>query len=493
MIEKSAAPRQPDANAVTDVADDVRAGRRAAVDVLSESLERHVAAHPRLNALVQSRYREAAQEAAECPRGLLAGVPVSVKDCFPVDGLRTTLGITGFGGPPDDADSTIVAQLRSAGAIIVGKANVPQAMYLHETDNPVFGRTNHPLMADRGPGGSSGGDAALVAAGVVSLAVGNDLAGSLRQPAHACGIAAFMPRSSVLGDGGAFNTLPGLRGMKSRAGFLARHVADLKTALDAVTLTAISADRPVRRIGWWDTTGPISPSPAVRRAVADAVARLAAAGVEAVPLSGDLADEAAWLHLAILSADGGRDIKRLFRGVSPIPGVRRLLALAGVSRRMRPVVATLAQFVGRRVEADGLRRTGPRSDAAVDDLLAARDELFARFKAHVAGCDAVVCPVSALPALRHGTAATLILAAAPCLAANLFDVPAGAVPVTTVRDDEQASRPWSVDPVLRAARTTDRGSAGLPVGVQVISAPDRDEATALVVMRMIESGSRPTE
>jgi len=104
----------------------------------------------------------------------------------------------------------------------------------------------------------------------------------------------------------------------------------------------------------------------------------------------------------------------------------------------------------------------------------------------MAGCDAVICPVSAVPALRHGTAARLVLAAAPCLIANLLDLAAGAVPVTTVRPAEETGRPFSVDPVLRAAAAADRGSGGLPIGVQVIAPPGGDEATVLDVMAIIE-------
>ena len=115
-----------------------------------------------------------------------------------------------------------------------------------------------------------------------------------------------------------------------------------------------------------------------------------------------------------------------------------------------------------------------------------RDALRKRFANEMAGIDAIVCPVSALPALRHGTAARLVLAAAPCFLANLFDLAAGAVPVTTVRPDEGAGRAASWDPVLRAAAATDRGSRGLPVGVQVIAPPGGDEATVLEVMRLIE-------
>jgi fatty acid amide hydrolase len=482
-------PAGADLGAVA-IAAAVAAGRLRAVDVLAAARRRHEATDARLNALVQPRFAESAAEAAgvdERPGGLLAGVPVSVKECFPVRGLRTPLGIRSRFALIDAADAAIVTRLRGAGAVIVGKANVPQAMYLHETDNPVFGRTNHQLAAERGPGGSSGGDAALVAAGVVPLGVGNDLAGSLRQPAHVCGIAAIMPRSAVLGEGGAIDTLPGLRATRPRAGFLARSVADLVLGCEAVNVVARSP-RPVRRIGWWDAAGPIPASAAIRRGVAEAVGRLTAAGVEAVALDGGLAEAAAWLHLGILSADGGRDIRRLFAGERPLRNVGRLLRLAGMPRWLRPAVAGIARLTGRRLEADGLLATGPRDEAGLAALLEARATLAARLTEAVAGCDAVVCPVSALPALRHGTAARLVLAAAPCFLANLFDLAAGAVPVTTVRPDEGAGRAASWDPVLRAAAATDRGSRGLPVGVQVIAPPGGDEATVLEVMRLIEQG-----
>jgi fatty acid amide hydrolase len=502
--------RANDADSATAIAADVTEGRRTAQDVLGAHVARHRASRSRLNALVQPRHDEAAREAAAGPRGPLAGVPVSVKDCFAVQGLRTTLGIAGFGAAPDATDAEIVARLREAGAIVVGKANVPEAMYLHETANTVWGRTTHPAAADRSPGGSSGGDAALVAAGVVPLAVGNDLAGSLRQPAHACGIATLMPRSSVLGEGGAFDTVPHLRAMRPRAGFLARHVADLDLATAAVAPLPAVAE-PIRRVGWWDTTGPLPASAAIRRGVAEAVARLEAAGIEAVPLDGRLAEDAAWIHLGFVSADGGSDIQRLFAGGGqvgtlpedeagfgglevcptgpggPMPAVRQLLALGGMPRWLRLPVALGAWLSGRRVEARGLLATGPRTEAGLAPLLAARASLARQFAAATAGCDAVVCPVSALPALRYGTAARLLLAAAPCMLANLLDLAAGVVPVTHVRPDEELGRPRSWDPVLRAAAETDRGSRGLPVGVQVLAPPGRGERSVLAVMRLIEA------
>ncbi|MFM7245628.1 MAG: amidase family protein [Planctomycetaceae bacterium] len=480
---------------VAAIAAAVRDGRHRAEEMLREHRRRAIDAGG-LNALVQPCPDRAAAHADEIDRRLaagtmgdapLAGVPVSVKECFPVRGLETTLGMVHRRGALDREDGDLIGKVEAAGGVVVGKANVPQAMYLHETDNPVWGRTMHPLDPARGPGGSSGGDAALVAAGVVPLGIGNDLAGSLRQPAHACGIAALVPRAAVLGRGGAFETLPNLKGVPSRAGFLARRTDDLAVALAVVTpAVGPSAAIPVRRIAWWDDAGPIAASPAVRRGVREAVARLEARGVAAVRVAGDLAAEAAWLHLGIIAADGGDDVRRAFAGERPMRGVAKLLAIAGLPRRWRASVAAVVRTCGGRIEAEGILRTGRRTASELSALVAARDLLATRFADLVAGCDAVICPVSALPALRHGTAARLVIAAAPCLLANLLDLPAGAVPITTVAADEQGRRGWSADRVLRAAADTDRGSAGLPVGVQVVGCPGRDEATVLEVMRLLE-------
>jgi len=492
-----------------DIAAAVAAGAVRPVDVLDEHVARYRATAEALNALVQPRHAEARVEGVAleasgrigaCP-GPLVGVPVSVKECFGIRGLVTSLGIPSRRALADQADAPLVARLRDAGAVIVGKANVSQAMFLHDSDNPVWGRTNHPSDVTRGPGGSSGGDAALVAAGVVPLAVGTDLAGSIRQPAHACGIAGLLPRSTVLGDGGGFDTRPHLRVVRPRAGFLARHVDDLALALAAAVPAACSTvGRPVDgghfRIAWWDDAGPIEPSPAVRRAVHEAVGRLARAGASVVRIDGRLAEEASWLHLALLSADGGADVRGLFAGSRPTTQVARLLRLAGVPRWLRPLLAVGAWSAGSRIESLAVGKTGPRRDAAFAMLLEERLRLAERCRRLGDSFDAAVCPVSALPALRHGTAARLVLAAAPCLLANLLDLPAGVVPVTHVLPEEERGRGRSRDAVVQAADDTDRGSRGLPVGAQVIGLSGHDgddvhrgERAVLDVMRLIAGAS----
>lgn len=466
-----------------------------ATEHVERAASRWQATHDWLNALVQPRFEAAEKEAAAItaadPRPL-AGVPVSIKDCFPLAGLRTTLGIEPRREQLDQRDCQLVQQIRASGAVIVGKANVPQALYLHESDNPVFGRTVNPVDRQRGPGGSSGGDAAAVAAGVVPLAFGNDLAGSIRQPAHACGIVGYVPSRGRLGTGGAYNTMPSLRGLSSRAGVLARTVADAVAGVEAVAGCSLREMEPGRSpvVGWWETAGPVPPSPAVVRGVRQAVASLQTAEMPTRPVDESLSELAGWLHLGLVSGDGGAAIQRLLQGSPPIPQVAELIHLAGLPRWQRPLLAGVATLVGRRIEAAAVRKTGPLSPAEQQVLLRARETLALLMKGwrQTHGIDAVVCPVSALPALRHGTAGRLILAAFPCLFAMLLDLPTATVPVTRVRASETTGRGLSLDPVLQAAAATDAGSTGLPIGVQVIAIDGRDQ-TAIRVMAAIERGS----
>jgi fatty acid amide hydrolase len=451
-----------------------------AAERLTSAIDRWQETHVWLNALVQPRFDAAMREAKEVLTGdprPLAGVPVSIKDCFAVAGLGTTLGIISRLGAVDREDCSLVHRIRESGAVIVGKSNVPQALYLHETENPVYGRTNNPWSPEHGPGGSSGGDAALVAAGVVPLAFGNDLAGSIRQPAHACGLVAF-------------NTMPWLKGLRSRAGVLARSVPDAVRAVEAVSgfrLTAAHDYGPPPRIGWWDTAGPIPPSAAIVRGVHEAVSLLTEAAIQTRRVDDSFAELVGWLHLGLVSSDGGASIRELLDGSAPIAQVHELLRIAGLPRWQRPLLAAIVGFFGRTIESAALRRTGPRSSGQQAVLLRLRDAL-ADSLSHwrrAEKIDAVVCPVSALPALQHGTAGRLVLAAFPCLFASLMDLPAASLPVSRVRPGEAEHRLASRDPLILAASATDAASQGLPVGVQIVAVDGREE-TLIRVMTKLE-------
>jgi amidase len=190
------------------------------------------------------RAREAAMAAdaalARGERRPLLGVPMTVKEAFNVAGLPTTWGSPMFRDWIAPADATAVARLKAAGAVILGKTNVPPFLADWQSANPVYGRTNHPLDPARTPGGSSGGSAAALAAGMVPLEFGSDIGGSIRVPAAFCGVYGHKPSYGLVPARG--HAPPGLDGVPpplNVVGPLARSVADLALALE---ITAGPAD-----------------------------------------------------------------------------------------------------------------------------------------------------------------------------------------------------------------------------------------------------------
>ena len=456
--------------------------------MLSCSYQQFKKTHEWLNALVQPQYDDAQKACTRVDRDSpLSGVPASIKECFPVQGLKTTLGISSRCGLVDAEDASIVQQLKECGVVSVGKSNVPQAMYLHETTNPVWGQTNHPETKARSPGGSSGGDAALVAAGVVPLGVGNDLAeASVSQHMRAVTRLFFLHQMSWEAEG------PSLRCQTFVWCLLesfAANVADLRIVADSLELVQTREEPSCsQRIAVWEDAGIIEPSPAVKRAIREASQVLIEAGHRVEFVQDDVSQKAAWVMFGLLSADGGSDIQQLFGGDKPIPAVRKLLRIGGMPRWVRPLLSALMKIIGNRIDAAALMATGPRSEKGFKELVSKREQFIKHMQNIAEKFDAIICPVSALPALQHGTAARLVVAASPCLLANLVDLPAGVVPVTRVREDEQNGVAFSVDRVLRTAIQTDKGSVGLPIGVQIIGLNgDPSERTVLDLMQVIES------
>ncbi|MDP7449359.1 MAG: amidase family protein, partial [Candidatus Latescibacteria bacterium] len=185
----------------TDLAGAIRRREVTAVEVVEAHLARIEATNGTLNAVVtlcaeqaldRARRADAALQTGEL-WGPLHGVPITVKDHYATAGLRTTSGHTPFADNVPDEDATVVARLLAAGAILLGKTNMPPLGLNYQCDNELFGRTNNPWDLGRTPGGSSGGSAAAVAAGMVPLELGGDFAGSIRVPAHYCGVFSMKP------------------------------------------------------------------------------------------------------------------------------------------------------------------------------------------------------------------------------------------------------------------------------------------------------------
>ncbi len=217
------------------------AGRRtSATELADRAIARIEALDGALNAVVVRDFERARAAAAAADAALargerrpLLGVPMTVKESFNVAGLPTTWGMPVFAGWRAAEDAVAVARLKAAGAVILGKTNVPFALGEWQSFNAIYGATKNPWDLERSPGGSSGGSAASLAAGYVSLEMGSDIASSLRAPAHFCGVFSHKPSRGVLPSRG--HVLPGSTGGTpdlAVIGPLARTAADLALAFD---------------------------------------------------------------------------------------------------------------------------------------------------------------------------------------------------------------------------------------------------------------------
>ena len=292
----------------TAIAHAVRTRRVSAREIAQAHLDRIAATNPAVNALVEVSPDEAlamadaADQAVAAgePLGPLHGVPVSIKINVDQAGHATTNGVVAFKDEVAPADGPQAAALRRAGAVFVGRSNTPAFSYRWFTDNALHGRTLNPWDATRTPGGSSGGAAAAVAAGLVPIAHGNDIGGSIRHPAYACGVTGIRPTvGRVPGWYGPRQADPALSVQTMLTdGPLARSVADLRLALAAMGgfdardplalpgLPAVPAmARPIR-VGLLRDVEVARPSPAVNAALDAAAGWLADAGyhVEEVAL-----------------------------------------------------------------------------------------------------------------------------------------------------------------------------------------------------------------
>jgi amidase len=289
--------------------DAVAARELSATEVVSAHLDRIEEVNPRVNAIVTLVPERALAEAAALdaaaadgrPAGLLQGLPVAVKDLVDTAGIRTTYGSPIYADHIPTEDALIVERLRAAGAIVVGKSNTPEFGAGSHTFNEVFGATRNPYDLGRSAGGSSGGAAAALAAGMVPIADGSDLGGSLRNPASFCNVVGLRPTPGRVPSP---DSSDGWNPM-SQLGPMARTVGDLALLLAAIAgpdprvplaldeLFPASVDRPASlagvRVAWSETVDGLPVQPAVTAALRDARDELVDLGAEVCDLEPDLA------------------------------------------------------------------------------------------------------------------------------------------------------------------------------------------------------------
>jgi amidase len=281
----------------------------SAVEVLDAHLARIDELNPTINAVI-TLAPDARDRAAEADRrqragakaGPLHGVPFTVKDIIDVSGLPTTLGLPEHAESAAERDATMVARLRAAGAILIGKTNCPPGGSGGDSSNELFGRTLNPYDIRRIAGGSSGGEAAAIASGMSPIGLGSDSGGSLRMPAHFCGIATLKPTAGLLPLTGVLDVdgqIGALADPRTQPGPLARHVEDLVTLLpilagpdtDDAGVAPVPLGDPAAvdlrdlRVIVHALDGEYAPDAGTSRALEDAAEALVAAGARRVEAS----------------------------------------------------------------------------------------------------------------------------------------------------------------------------------------------------------------
>jgi Asp-tRNA(Asn)/Glu-tRNA(Gln) amidotransferase A subunit family amidase len=437
----------------------------SAVDVVEAHLRRIEQVNPTLNAIVtlnpniieQARSAETELMSGR-DVGPLHGVPLTIKDTIDTVGLRTTSGSRLRANHIPDRDATAVARLKEAGAIILGKTNTPEMALPYETDNPVFGRTNNPHDLTRTPGGSSGGEAAAIAAFLSPAGIGSDLSGSIRVPAHFCGIAGLNPtmgRVPMEGHTPAANVLLSLG---SSIGPMARTVRDLELLFKVIanpTQFEISRPEygagPLRglRVAWYADDGKTPVTNETRVALAAVAKILGDAGCEvdeALP-PGISRGPSLWIELFARAATD--QLKEFYRGREDAAGPQAAPFLLEFDDE-----PSLAARIDR----------GEAVGAAVIERERLREDLLRWMKT----TPLILAPVGATPAFAHGTrrvtingeSVSVFRAFGYSQTFNVFGLPSVVVPAG-------------------------RSPEGLPIGVQLVGHPFAEQLV-LAVAAVIE-------
>jgi Asp-tRNA(Asn)/Glu-tRNA(Gln) amidotransferase A subunit family amidase len=438
------------------MAEQIRKKKISPVELVEAHLAQIERLNPRLNAFVQvdaKRARRAAHDAEIAVTqgkklGPLHGVPISIKSSLEVAGLRCEAGTRLRAGLVAAQDAPLVTRLKNAGVIVLGVTNTPELLMAWETDNLLYGRTNSPWDIERTPGGSSGGEAAAIAAGMSAGGVGSDGGGSIRVPAHFSGICGLKPTPGRIPATGHFPVSAGPFALISVVGPMARTIADLKAMFEVMQGPDIgdTCAAPVQvrwpsdeetkelRVGYFEDDGRTPVTPETRAAVQAAAEALRGAGFQVDRFLPEGLEEARRLWRKFFVVAGGMMLRPMFKegdaDLSPI----------------------LKQFLEWSAAEPG------HTERTLLDAWIQRDLLRARFFAQMRQYPILLCPAAAIPAFRHGERSWQVEGkTVHYLDAwsyteffNLLGNPAAAVPVG-------------------------RSPEGLPIGVQIVGRPWEEE------------------
>jgi fatty acid amide hydrolase len=506
----------------TQVIQEMRTKGNAKI-VMATTLVRAIAAAERLECTAQEFFEQAMKKAIEADElfhktkdpsknlPLLHGLPVSVKDNIDIQGVDSTCGLLEFMDSPRPTTSLVAQVLLDNGAIIITKTNIPQGLMVPESSCRCFGTTKNPYQIQRTAGGSSGGEGALISVRGSFLGIGTDIGGSVRIPAHFCGIVGFKAtpeRMTRLGVSSArVSRMGGQQTIRSVVGPLARTVQDVILYQDLLwrdnsTITGkdvflppqISMDYQVLnaktplRIAFIRQASFFPTSQACSRAVDIAEQVLIAQGHESVQgfTLPDLGWESFSLYVKIISADGKmREFHDALGNEDLISTYKTSFKISSIPVWIRPLISKFLFTMGEKRSSMLLPVARPYS--AYEHWKAVREVFQYRIRFIQAmqeqNIHAIVLPAGTLPAFQHTKSSDLLSSLTLTAVFNLLHFPAGTVPITRVQSHEEIYECPFNDRLTRFAQAVTKGSTGLPIGVQVAALPWKDE----IVLRVMNS------
>jgi Asp-tRNA(Asn)/Glu-tRNA(Gln) amidotransferase A subunit family amidase len=422
----------------------IRDRKVSPVEVAEAHLERVSRLNPALNAIVtlapdvleRAREAEAALMRGDI-LGALHGVPVTIKDTIETAGLRSTSGSVVRQDYVPQTDAPAVARLKAAGAIVLGKTNAAEMAMDYTADNPVFGRTNHPLNPELTPGGSSGGEAVAIATCMSPGGLGSDLAGSVRIPAHFCGICGLKPTNGRVPGELQFPPSIGPYSLGAVIGPMARTAGDLRILLASLSPDPFgrqSQDIRDSRVAWYTDDGVAPVTEETARAVSTAAQALRDAGLIVEEQRPPHVERGNELWLKMFSRASVVQLRKVYKGREREGG-------SFVSWRLgtadQPPPPTIDEYIANWMERDRLR----------EELLQWMETT-----------PLIVAPVGATPAYPHDTLKVTVQdttmgtfrAFSYAQTFNVFDLPVVTLPAG-------------------------KSNEGLPIGVQVVGLPFAEE------------------
>jgi amidase len=457
------------AKSATELANLIRSRAVSPVEVVEAYLRRIERLNPALNAIVtlspavldQARAAEADLINGK-QVGSLHGVPLTVKDTIDTEGLRTTSGSRLRANHVPNQDATAVARLKAAGAIILGKTNTPEMAIPYETDNTVFGRTNNPHAHQRTPGGSSGGEAAAIAACLSPAGIGSDLSGSIRVPAHFCGIAGLKPTTGRVPMDGHTPSATGLLSLGASIGPMARAIEDLSLLFNVIgdatpselsqrafpLAKAIAALNGLR-VAWYANDGVAPVTDETRAAIVSAAKVLSDAGLEVSEAKPPGIARGPGLWIELFSKAATEQLREFYRGKENEAGSQ---------------VSLLLRNPAEDTDLQSKISAAERVAAAVLERESLREDLLLWLKT----TPLILAPVGATPAFEHG--------------ARRVDVNGQSISVFRAFSYAQTFNVFGLPSVVVPAG---RSAEGLPIGVQIVGRPF-EERTILAAAAVVE-------